>query len=139
MVPIALFIIVFLIHLSYFTYERAILTQDTYLLAFRASVYGRQQETSADAYIGNTSAAQFDRKYLGSPLPEVTVEESGNSIRVHAQQEADHTAMAWYEMMPEGAWIYQANAKVKAIHRGKHIRRIDRILDAGTALLQREK
>ena len=134
-VPMALCIIVLLIHLSYYTYQKAILTQDLYLLGFRASVLGRQQEVDADTYIRANAADQFGNRYIGSPEPEIDAQDNDRFVKCHAETEADHAAMQWHFLMPASDWGVRSNSKADVIHRGAHIRRIDRLVDLGKIAL----
>ena len=130
-VPMVLCIIVMIIHLSYYTYQKAILAQDTYLLGFRAAVLGRQQEMDGTQYIPSNAAEQFGNRYIGSPIPEVEVNDNGRTIKVQAETEADHAALGAHELMPKSSWKVSAGSKADVIHRGQHIRRIDRVIDLG--------
>ena len=128
-------IIVMLIHLSYYSYQKAILAQDLYLLGFRAAVLGRQQEVGADAYVQGNAAEQFGNRYIGSAPPQVTTIDNSRMIKLSADTEADHEAMSGYFLMPEKSWKVAAASKADVIHRGNHIRRIDRIVDLGKITL----
>ncbi len=135
LVPMVLCIIVMLIHLSYLMYQKTILTQDTYLLGFRATVLGKQEEMDMTSYVQGTAQEQFQNRYIGSELPQVKVSGTEKSLRLEAATQADHAAMSWHELMPEGPWGVVARSKAEVLHRGNHIRRIDRLVDLGKQLI----
>ena len=138
-VPMVLCIIVMLIHLSYYVYQKAILAQDTYLLGFRAAVLGRQQEVDAAAYVAGNAGEQFGNRYIGAAGPEVRTTDNGRLVKLESETEADHLAMVWHELMPQDSWKVAAGSKADVIHRGDHIRRIDRITDLGKIALNNGK
>ena len=134
-VPMVLCIIVMIIHLSYYVYQKAILAQDTYLLGFRAAVLGRQQEMDATSYVAANAGEQFGNRYIGAAQPQVNTIDNGRIVKLESETEADHAAMAWHALMPDDSWKVNAGSKADVIHRGDHIRRIDRLVDLGKIAL----
>lgn len=132
-------IIVMLIHLSYYGYQKAILAQDTYLLGFRAAVLGKQEEAEASAYVSENAGEQFGDRYIGADRPRVTAIDNGRIVKLESETEADHLAMLWHSLMPQASWKVAAGSKADVIHRGDHIRRIDRIVDLGKIALNNGK
>ena len=58
--PVVIFVMVFLIYVTFMLYGRCILLQDTYILAFRAS--RAQNMEDPDAFVRQQKDAQFGRK-----------------------------------------------------------------------------
>ena len=136
--PIVLFVMCLLIHFTFYLYGRCILSQDTYLLAFRTSMV-REEDIGTDRenYLHSIAEAQFGRKYFGNRLPSLTVEVSDSAVRVRAETEASHRAMSGSSLMPVGSWTHGAGARAWIYDPAAHMRRIDRLGDLASGVLER--
>ncbi|MBQ3790594.1 MAG: hypothetical protein II800_06655 [Lachnospiraceae bacterium] len=136
-IPIVLFVMVLIIHFAFYLYGRCILSQDVYLLAFRASV-ADEEDIGMDraSYLQGIAGAQFGRKYFGNRIPTLQVEASDSEIRVRGETEASHRAMSGSSLMPRGSWTHGAGARAEVVDPAARIRRIDRIGDIAKGALK---
>ena len=135
--PIVLFVMVLIIHFTFYLYGRCILSQDVYLLAFRASVADEEDiGTDRVSYLQGIAGAQFGRKYFGNQIPNLSVEASDSEIRVRGETEASHRAMSGSDLMPWGSWTHGAGARAEIVDPAGRIRRIDRIGDVAKGLYE---
>lgn len=58
-----IFLFVFLIYLSFYSYDKCVLFQDAYAVCFRGSI--QKQEDRVVSYINAHMQEQFGRKYFG--------------------------------------------------------------------------
>ena len=132
-VPMAVCVITLLILFSYYLYGRCILSQDCYVLAFRASI-------DADRYGNNPKSTVFakrdrvlGKKYFGSTKPVIHVESraSGKEIKVEASARIRAGAMGNYFLKPRSGWEFKAGQKAKCLGQVKHIRKMTRLKDIG--------
>ncbi len=136
-IPIVLFVMVLIIHFALYLYGRCILSQDVYLLAFRASVADEKEiGTDRASYLQGIAGAQFGRKYFGNRIPVLDVEASDSEIRVRGETEASHRAMSGSGLMPLGSWTHGAGARAEITDQPARIRRIDRIGDVARGLYE---
>ncbi len=128
--PIVLFVMALLIHFTFYLYGRCILSQDTYLLAFRTSV-ASERDTGGDreSYLLSLADAVFGSKYFANDYPSVEVGISADAVRVISTTEASHRAMSGSSLMPAGSWVHYAGARAEIIDPSARIRRIDRVGD----------
>ncbi|MCR4764020.1 MAG: hypothetical protein K5696_10875 [Lachnospiraceae bacterium] len=128
--PVVLVVMVLILHLAFYLYGRCILSQDVYLLAFRASTVNEKAiGTDRASYVRGIADAQFGRKYFGNRTPSLTVEISGKKVRLKAETEASHRTLGRDPMMPQGSWTHGAGASAEILDPAARIRKIDRISD----------
>ena len=125
-----------LIYFSYYLYGRCMLSQDCYILAFRASVadtevYGENPV----GYVCSKASTVAGKKYFGSSFPRFETSVSGKVVRVHGFSEAKHSAMGRYFLKPRAGWEYEAAGRAKRFEYVKHIRKLTRIRDIGKEIL----
>ena len=138
--PVVLLIMVLLIHFAYFLYGRCLLSQDTYLLAFRASIVDEDKlGTDRVSYVQEIADAQFGGKYLGNHRPRAEAEVNGEEVCVESESEATHRTMSGSSLMPQGSWTYRTGARAEIIDPAARIRRIDRIADVAKGLYESVK
>ena len=125
--PVVIFVMVFLIYVTFMLYGRCILLQDTYILAFRAS--RAQNMEDPDAFVRQQKDAQFGRKYFGNDPSGVQAWKSGDDIYVSIKIRTRHNAMSRYEMMPGGIWESKAELKAEVTDAPARIRHMERVSD----------
>jgi len=128
-IPMALGVMIFIIYLSFYLYGRCILSQDCYILSFRASKITKEMETTPSKYISDKSNMQLGQRYFGSNKPDIETIENGKDIMVTAQNSSHHRAMGSYFIMPSGNWGYEAVGKAQKIDPPGDIRTVIRIWD----------
>ncbi len=137
--PIVLFVMVLLIHFTFYLYGRCILSQDTYLIAFRASILRGEAAEDRTGYIEGIAGTQFGNKYFGHRIPSLEIEAGDKEVVLHAETEASHRAMSASDLMPVGSWVHGAGARAEIIDPAARIRRIDRIGDVAKGLYESAK
>jgi len=137
-IPMVICVITLLIFFSYYLYGRCILSQDAYILAFRASIdaqrYGKEPESTVCA----KKEKVLGNKYFGSTKPEIHVESrnAGKEIKVYASARVRAGAMGNYFLKPKSGWEFNAGKKAKCLEQVKHIRRVTRLKDIGKRTLE---
>lgn len=135
-IPMVLCVFALLIYFSYYLYGRCILSQDAYVLAFRASVENSSQWKDDPAgYVAQKAARQAGSKYFGSSFPSFDTSIQGKEIRVKGRSRARHAAMGRYFLKPKGSWDYEAEGKAKRRNYSGHIRMATRLKDLGKEIL----
>ena len=131
-IPLACFLFAGIIHLSFWMYGRALLAQDSYLLALRASLI--KTEEDAGAYVAERYAAQVKGRYFGNKKPEISGAEEGDNVKVKGKTETNHSArnLLWKE-----EWHINSRARAIDIDVPARIRKIDRIADLGKMALEK--
>lgn len=133
LVPMAFFLLVFIIHMSFYLYGRCILTQDTYLLAFRASILKEGEDRAG--YVSETAPAQFKERYFGNTAPEVSASTTEKAVYVKAETSALRKA---FDLADTAAWDTQGSTKAAILNAPAHIRRVKRLKDLAEFALQRK-
>ena len=135
-VPMVICVFSLLIYFSYYLYGRCVLSQDAYILAFRASVEkSGQWKDDPVGYVNQKAAGKAGSKYFGSSFPRFEASASGKEIRVRGYSTARHSAMGRYFLKPRGSWDYEAAGVAKRREYTKHIRRATRLRDLGKEIL----
>ena len=128
-VPMAICVCVLIIYFSNYVYGRCVLAQDSYILAFRASM---DKEAPPENVVAQKSAAVSGKKYYGNSKPVFECSTSGKEIEVTGKTETKHSAMGRYFLKPKGSWKLQSRQYAKKRDYSGHIRTIKRIRDLGT-------
>ncbi|SFQ21540.1 hypothetical protein SAMN04487928_12420 [Butyrivibrio proteoclasticus] len=126
--PMAICVFVIIISFAYYLYGRCILSQDTYILAFRTSILDTKEYTKTDEKLGN--------KYFGSTKPVIKTEVNENEVIVRGYANVRTRAMGNFFLMPKTGWDYMAAGKAKDLSCIKHIRKIKRYKDIGEGFLE---
>ncbi len=72
-IPAAIFGIVLIIYMAFMVYGRCILSQDVYLLGFRASLlYEKQGYSSPAGYVTDHADEKTGSRYFGSTKPQIS-------------------------------------------------------------------
>jgi hypothetical protein len=134
-VPMAICVIVMIIWGSVFLYDSAILTQDTYILAFRASERADgKKKISPKEYVASKSGQQAGNKYFGCDDPSFSVKTKGKEVIVNGATEVRHSAMGSFFLKIQEGWDIKASMKAKIRNTPKHIRRLKRLKDIGEGI-----
>ena len=133
-VPMIICVFALLIYFSYYLYGRCILSQDTYILAFRASI----SSEDANLVVSEKEERVLGKKYFGAKKPVISVTESGKDIRVLGNTAVRSRAMGSYFLKPKSGWEYEAAGKARKLEQVDHIRMVKRVKDIGENLLNRK-
>ncbi|WP_035765692.1 hypothetical protein [Butyrivibrio sp. NC2002] len=129
-VPTAILIIAFIIYLAFFMYARCILSQDLYLIGFRASAYYEDQGyNSAADYAEDRKTAQFKNKYFGSSIPETKVTTKGRDIFIEGKITTGHRALGSYFKKLEDKWEFTQKARIRDTDPREKLRKLKRLKD----------
>ncbi len=135
-IPMVLCVFVLLIYFSYYLYGRCMLSQDSYILAFRATrsrSFGFGDDMAS--FVSSKADEKAGKKYFGSSRPFFEPEISGKKITVKGGAEVRHRAMKRYFLMPESGFEYAALGKAKRWEYAEHIRKLTRIKDIGSEII----
>ena len=128
----ALCVIVLLIYFAFFLYGKCLLTQDTYILAFRATVQGSEEwEDNPAGFVADRAGDVLSNKYFGNRMPRVTTTRAGKTVIVTGRSEARHSAMGRYFLKPKEGWDYEVSSRATKRENPKHIRTLKRLKDLG--------
>lgn len=134
-VPMIICVFALLIYFSYYLYGRCVLSQDTYILAFRASVADERAHGDAVTFVSEKAPVVVGKKYFGSTLPRFKTTVDGKDIRVHGYSEARHSAMGRYFLKPRSGWDYEAAGRARRFEYVSHIRKLTRLRDLGKEIM----
>lgn len=130
-VPMVICVLCLLIYFAEYMYGRCIISQDSYMLAFRASVECSRQKISASEYVAGNMRNQAGKKYFGSSAPSFIGEQSGKEIKVTGTSNIKHSAMGGYFLKPKSGWGLEASFTAKQRDYSKRLRLIKRLKDIG--------
>ncbi len=131
----AICVIVMLIWGAYYMYTRAVLSQDCYVLAFRASQRAdAKNSTEPASYVSQKAGEQAGKKYFGAKAPVFAAKASQKEVSVSGETEIKHKAMGGYFLKQQSGWGLNASLSAKIRNDPKHIRRIKRLKDLGEKL-----
>ncbi len=134
--PMVICVLTLLIYFTYYLYGRCIITEDSYILAFRATISDKGgKEYDPEGYVMEKASEITGKKYFGSRSPSFKVEENGKDIRVVGTDETRHRAMGRYFLKPDGSWSYMAAGKATRRQYTRHIRMLTRLKDLGRGLI----
>ncbi len=129
-VPMAVCVLMLLIYFSYYLYGRCMISQDSYILAFRASI----SREEANGFVQGKACEVTGNKYFGSERPRFTVTTNGDEITVFGKSSVLHNAMGRYFLKPQTGWEYEGSGRAKKREYVKHIRKLKRLKDIGQEL-----
>ena len=130
-IPMVICVITLIILFTYYLYGRCVLSQDAYILAFRASVDKDRYDAAPESTVNAKKDRVVGKKYFGSTKPQfhVTTGASGKEIKVEADARIRAGAMGDYFLKPRSGWEFNAGQKAKCLEQVKHIRRMTRLKD----------
>ena len=105
--PIVLAVFVLLIYSAYYLYGRCVLSQDSYILAFRATraaAAGHRGDMSS--FVNSRAEDKAGKKYFGSTRPQFTPKVTGKKIRVSGRAEVKHSVMRRHFLMKKKKWSH---------------------------------
>ena len=130
--PMVICVIAMTIWGTFYMYDRAILSQDCYILAFRSSVKADAKRKVAPAeYVAAKAPEQAGGRYFGAQKPSFSAATSGKEVRVKGTTVINNSAMGSYFLKIKSGWNLEAVLKAKIRNDPKHIRRVKRLKDIG--------
>ncbi len=132
--PMVICVMALIIYFSFYLYGRCVISQDSYILAFRASL-AWDDDTTPGLYVEEHSGAVAGRKYFGSSFPGFDTAVSGKEITVEGKDEAKHSAMGRYFLKPVEGWGFAGEGQAKKRRYAEHIRTLTRLKDIGKEII----
>ncbi|MCH4192526.1 MAG: pilus assembly protein [Butyrivibrio sp.] len=126
-IPVVIFVLAFLIYVTFMLYGKCIVLQDAYILAFRAS--RAQDMEDPDAFVRQQKQMQFGRKYFGNDPGKVQAWKDGDDIYVSIKINTRHNAIHWPEIIEKRLWENEVRMKAEAIDAPARIRHARRVTD----------
>ncbi len=114
------FLMIFLIYLSFYLYDRCVLFQDAYAICFRGSI---QKEIEASDYIHSHIDKQFGKKYFGVGNVNTRVEQSGTEVKVYAECDVKVSVHSFLTLAERSEWAMKTEARAQIINPVKIIRK----------------
>ena len=108
------FVFVFLIYLSFYSYDKCVLFQDAYAVCFRGSI--QKQEDNIVPYISAHIKEQFGRKYFATGEVHGSVDRKGNVIDVTGECRVKVPIRAAYTMYNKSGWQIRTKARAQIIN-----------------------
>ena len=135
--PMVICVFVIIMSFTYYLYGRCILSQDTYILAFRASIGRGEAGDNKASIVASKTDDKLGKKYFGTTKPTIKTEVKGKEVIVRGYANVRSRAMGRYFLKPKTGWDFMAAGRAKDLDCIRHIRKIKRYKDIGTGLLDR--
>ncbi len=136
LMPMVICVLTLLIYFTYYLYGRCIISEDSYILAFRATISDKGGAPyDPEGYVVEKASDVAGKKYFGSEKPQFTPETSGKDVRVVGKSGTRHRAMGRYFLKPSGSWGFEAAGRATKRQYTRHIRILTRLSDLGRELI----
>lgn len=109
-----IFIFVFLIYLSFYSYDKCVLFQDSYTVCFRGSI--QKQEDNIVPYISTHMKEQYGRKYFATSEVRGSVNLSGSIADVVGECQVKVPIRHIFTMSDESGWQIRTRARAQVIN-----------------------
>ena len=127
-IPVVLCVILMLMYLSFYLYDRCILAQDCYVLSYRQSI----EKGDADRAGEGAAREQFGQKLFMLHKLE-TGYSGGGAIRVHASAAMEAPVFLPDFLRGQRKWSLAAEEKARKTDPPKDYRRVRRLLNIAAA------
>ena len=108
------FVFVFLIYLSFYSYDKCVLFQDAYAVCFRGSI--QKQEDNVVSYISAHMKEQFGNKYFATSEVHGSVDRNGNTADVIGECQVKVPIRAAFTMYDRSGWLIRTRARAQIIN-----------------------
>ena len=115
------FVFVFLIYLSFYSYDKCVLFQDAYAVCFRGSI--QKQEDNVVSYISAHMKEQFGNKYFATSEVHGSVDRNGNTAYVTGECQVKVPIRAAFTMYGQSGWLIRTRARAQIINPTNIIRK----------------
>ncbi len=115
------FIFVFLIYLSFYSYDKCILFQDAYAVCFRGSI--QKNEDNVVPYINAHMKEQFGSKYFAAGEVHGSVDRHGNTTDVTGECQVKVPIRSLFTMHDKKGWLIRTRARAQIINPTRVIRK----------------
>ena len=132
-VPVVVCVFAAIIYFSNYLYDRCVLSQDCYVLAFRSvSSANNQMGEDPGEYVLEKSSKVVGKKYFGCSRPNFKTKVNGNTVSVNGNVSVNHAITGTFASLSGASWDINVTGKATKREYAKHIRTIKRIRDIGT-------
>ncbi len=140
LVPAATFIIALIIYLSFFMYGKCILSQDVYILGFRAcTFYEKRGYGGPEEYVLSHAPAQTSGRYFAAEGPSISASGKGDAVKTEGKLNSKTGPAAGFYKNLSGRMSASAAGSAKKRDMAKSLRRARRIKDLAGGLLKKKK
>lgn len=108
------FVFVFLIYLSFYSYDKCVLFQDAYAVCFRGSI--QKQEDNVVSYISAHMKEQIGNKYFATSEIHGSVDRNGNVADVTGECQVKVPIKAAFTMYGRSGWQIRTRARAQIIN-----------------------
>lgn len=108
------FVFVFLIYLSFYSYDKCVLFQDAYAVCFRGSI--QKQEDNVVSYISAHMKEQFGNKYFATSEVHGSVDRNGNAAHVTGECQVKVPIRAIFTMYDQPGWLIRTRARAQIVN-----------------------
>ena len=109
-----LFVFVFLIYLSFYSYDKCVLFQDAYTVCFRGSI--QKNEDNVVPYINAHIQEQFGRKYFGTGEVHGSVDKNGHVTDVTGECQVKVPIRSLFTMYDKSGWKIRTRARAQIVN-----------------------
>lgn len=127
-----IFVFVFLIYLSFYSYDKCVLFQDAYAICFRGSI--QKQEDNVVSYIGAHMKEQFGKKYFAAGEVRGSVDRDGNVADVIGECLVKVPIRTDFTMSGRSGWQIRTRARAQIINPTHIIRKSRWMENMGNSL-----
>lgn len=127
-IPMVICVFILIIYFTNYVYARCILSQDSYILAFRAAA-STESGKSMETVVYEKARTVAGKKYFGNTEPVFLGKSKGKEIVVTGKTTTKHAAMGGYFLKPQKGWSLETSAKATKREYAKHIRTVKRVRD----------
>ena len=136
LMPMVICVMALLIYFTYYLYGRCIISEDSYILAFRASISDKDGNPyDPEGYVAQKASDVAGKKYFGSEKPVFLTNRNGKDVRVVGKSSSRHRAMGRFFLKPSGSWEFEAAGRATRRQYTRHIRTLTRLSDLGKGLI----
>lgn len=115
-----IFLLVFLIYLSFYSYDKCVLFQDCYAVCFRGSV--QKDEAQIVPYINANIKEQFGKKYFAAGQVKGTVSADGKTTSVVGKCQVRVPIRNIFTLYDTKGWEIQTKAQASILNPTKMLR-----------------
>lgn len=127
-----LFLFVFLIYLSFYSYDKCVLFQDAYAVCFRGSI--QKEEDQIVPYISAHMKEQFGKKYFAASMVQGSVDRQGNVTDVIGECKVQVPIRSVFTLYGREGWHIRTRARAQIInptHIIRKSRRLENVIRSG--------
>lgn len=129
-VPAATFIMAFIIYLAFWFYGRCILSQDVYILGFRAELLSKEQGYASETeYATDNAGKKLGTRYFAADKPDISASKASDKIKVEGSFLTKTNGLFRYFKSLPSSFRGSAVATVKLRDPSGKLRKYKRIKD----------